>query len=99
MTIIKSILEQLENASHPVGKILRKGNEFKVLVIGFKAGMELKEHQSKLPAQLTVLKGQVIYRTGETQIQLNQYDELEIPINVLHAVEAEKDSLCLLIQG
>ncbi len=96
---IKEVLLQLETASHPVAKALHKGDHFKVLVIGFKRGMKLKEHKAHLPSKLTVILGQVIYREGEKEIVLNNFDEVDILINTKHWVEATEDSLCLLTQG
>lgn len=97
--IIKQILEQLESSAHPVAKALHKGAHFKVLVIGFKKGMILKEHQTKLPTVLTVLNGQVLYKIGTDSTILSIYDEVLIPIEQIHSVEALEDSLCLLTQG
>ena len=97
--LLKEIVKQIENATHPVAKALHKGDHFKILAIGFKKGMVLKEHQTHLPAKLFVLKGKVIYRVNEISTTLSEYDDIEIPINVLHSVEAVEDSLCLLTQG
>jgi quercetin dioxygenase-like cupin family protein len=97
--IIQTVLEQLETATNPVAKALHKGDQSKVLIIGFKKGMVLKEHKTHVPANLTVLTGRVIYHEGETQKVLAQYDETVIPIEMLHSVEALEDSLCLLCQG
>ena len=97
--VIKEILQQLETAVHPVAKALHKGGQFKVLAIGFKKGMILKEHQAHLPSKLFVLNGEVIYKEGEVSTTLSTYDEIVIPVQVLHSVEAISDSLCLLTQG
>ncbi|MCF8450797.1 MAG: hypothetical protein K9G49_13075 [Taibaiella sp.] len=97
--IIKELLAQLETAAHPVAKALHTGEHFKVLVLAFKAGMHLKEHKAHLPAKLTVFSGTVIYREGTKEITLNTYDTTDIPVDVIHAVEATEDSLCLLTQG
>jgi len=96
---IRELFSQLEHSSHPVAKAIHKGDHFKILVIGFKTGMLLKDHQSKLPAHLTVLEGQVKYKTSEELVILKQYDEIEIPLLEVHSVEAVTDSLCLLTQG
>lgn len=95
---IKEIISALETATHPVAKALHKGNHFKVLAIGFKKGMILKEHKTHLPTKLFLLSGKIIYREEEISNTLSRYDEMEIPVNVLHAVEAMEDSLCLLTQ-
>lgn len=96
---IKEILKQLETSDHPVAKPLHKSTNFKVLAIGFKSGMKLKDHQAKLPTKLTVISGKVIYKQQETATELQKFDEVEIPVNITHVVEALEDSICLLTQG
>lgn len=96
---IKNILQQLETSSHPVAKSLHKGPHLNVLVIGFKKGMRLNEHQAGKPSRLTVIKGAVLYEQGHERTELSLFDEQEIPLHVPHAVEALEDSLCLLSQG
>jgi len=97
--ILQEIALQLENSTHPVAKALHKGEHFKVLAVGFKKGMLLKEHQAYLPTKLFVIKGKVIYVQGEMETTLSCMDEIEIPVNIVHAVTALEDSLCLLTQG
>lgn len=97
--VIKDILVQLESSEHPVAKALHTGEHFRVLVMAFKSGMKLKEHQAHIPSKLTVLSGEVIYRENEKKVLLRQYDEVDIPVNEMHSVEALQNSLCLLTQG
>ncbi len=97
--IIKDVLDQLETANHPVAKPLHKGNNFKVIIMGFKSGMKLKEHTASMPSKLTVISGKVIYNQQGIATELQQYDEIEIPVNIIHTVDAKEDSLCLLTQG
>jgi len=97
--ILKEIETQLATSQHPVAKALHKGEHFKVLAMGFKKGMILKEHQAHLPTKLFVLNGQIIYRQQDVSSTLDRFDEIDIPVNVLHTVEAVEDSLCLLTQG
>ena len=97
--IIKDVLAQLKTAAHPVARVLHKGDNFKVLIIGFKSGMKLKDHTAPMPSKLTVIYGKVIYKQHENETELQEYDEKEIPVNVIHSVEAKEDSLCLLTQG
>ena len=96
---IKEVLKQLETSDHPVAKPIHKAVNFKVLVIGFKSGMKLKDHQANLPSKLTVISGKVIYRQRETSSELQKFDEINIPVNITHSVEAQEDSICLLTQG
>lgn len=97
--VIKDVLEQLETANHPVARQLHKADNFKVIIIGFKRGMTLKEHTAPMPSRLTVISGSVIYNQQGTATELQQYDEIEIPVNVIHFVVAKEDSLCILTQG
>ena len=97
--IIKEILSELEMKDHPVAKALFKKEGFKVLVIAFKNGMALKEHKANMPTKLLVIEGSVKYKSETTEIELGKYDEFEIPINELHAVNALTDAICMLIQG
>lgn len=96
---IKQVKKELKASNHPVAKSLHQGVGFKVLIMGFKRGMILKEHKAHIRSKLTVLEGAVIYKEENRVVELEQYDELEIPIDVKHSVEALEDSLCLLTQG
>lgn len=96
---IEKIKEELINSTNPVIKSLHHGSGFKVLMLGFNQGMVLKEHKASIRSKLTVLEGAVIYKEANRTIELKQYDEVEIPIDVLHSVEAMSDSLCILSQG
>ncbi|MCB0649068.1 MAG: hypothetical protein KDC49_20500 [Saprospiraceae bacterium] len=96
---IKEVKEQLKDSNHPVAKSLHHGNDFRVLMIGFNEGMILKEHKAHMTSKLTVLEGAVIYKEENRTIILNQYDEVEIPLEVTHSVEAMQNSLCVLTQG
>ena len=97
--IIKEILSELETKDHPVAKALFKKEGFKVLVLAFKDGMVLKEHKANVPTKLVVLEGSVNYKSEKTEIKLGKYDEFEILVNELHAVNALTDAICMLIQG
>lgn len=96
---IKEIKEELKASNHPIAKSLHHGKGFKVLIIGFKKGMILKDHKAHIQSKLTVLEGGVIYKEEDRVVELMQYDEVEIPIEITHSVEAIEDSLCILTQG
>ena len=97
--IIQDVLKQLENSTTPVVKILQRGEHFKVLVLGFKKGMVLKEHQTNITSKLVIVEGSIVYRRANDSVNLSKFDEIDIPINVPHSVEAQEDSICFLIQG
>lgn len=96
---IKEIKEKLKTSNNPVAKSLHQGSGFKTLVMGFNKGMILKEHKAHIKSKLTVLEGSVIYKENNRIVELKQYDEVEIPIEITHSVEALTDSLCILTQG
>jgi len=99
MTTITSIISDLKTASHPIAKALHIGEHFKVLIFGFNKGMVLQDHKAHITSKFTVLSGSVIYKEGNNELSLLQYDEVDIPIEIIHSVEAIEDSLCLLTQG
>jgi quercetin dioxygenase-like cupin family protein len=99
MSTITDIMTALETSSHPVARALHKGDHFKVLMIGFKKGMILTDHKAHSTAKLTVLSGSVLYKESDRELTLNQYKEVDIPLEVTHSVEALADSLCVLTQG
>ena len=96
---IKDIKQELKTAIHPVAKSLHHGMGFKVLIMGFRKGMILKEHKAHIRSKLTVVEGAVIYKEAHRVVELIQYDEVEIPVEITHSVEAMEDSLCILSQG
>lgn len=96
---LEEITTEVENSGTPVAKILRKGEKFHVLAIGFKKGMLLPEHKSDIPARLVVIKGEVVYNTHNNSTILGLYREYEIPVGEFHWVEAKEDSLILVIKG
>ncbi len=97
--IIKEIIEEVETMAHPVARALHKGEHFKILAIAFKKGMKLKDHQAHHASKLFVLEGLVMYVEGESKTKLGKFENIDIPLNHIHSVEALEDSLCLLSQG
>ncbi|MCQ6958350.1 hypothetical protein [Mucilaginibacter aquariorum] len=97
--IIQDVITQLKVADAPVVKVLVKGNSAKVIVLGFKKGMTLKEHQTGVPARLVVVEGKIDYFSANGKVTMDKFDDLDIPVNVPHSVEAAEDSICFLIQG
>ena len=95
--VIQDILSLLETAQTPVIKILQQQASGKVLALGFKKGMILKEHQTTVPAKLVIIEGTVLYKQGEESVTLNKLSDLDIPVKIPHGVEALQDSICLLI--
>jgi hypothetical protein len=96
--IIQDVVTALENAAGPIVKVLVKGAVGKVLALGLKKGMVLKEHQTGVNTRLVVIDGQINYFSAQGTVTMNKFDELDIPVNEPHSVVALKDSICFLIQ-
>lgn len=99
MLTVKNILEQLETSDNPVAKSFHTGDQFKVLIFGFKKGMKLQDHTTHHPTKLLVMAGEVMYHQNKKATKLKTYDEIDIPAEMEHSVAALEDSLLLLTQG
>jgi quercetin dioxygenase-like cupin family protein len=97
--LIKEILKEIETSKHPVAKAFHTGTRFRVLVMAFRKGMRLKDHQAHLTSRLVVMEGRVVYLENDKRIELSKFEEVDIAVNITHSVEALEDSLCLLTQG
>ena len=97
--ILKEIIAEIENTDKPVVKRLQEGKDFHVLAIGLKNEVLLKKHKTDIPAKIVVIKGQVIFKTGNVMVTLGLYDERIINVGEFHSVKALEDSLFLVIKG
>lgn len=88
----------LETAEHPIARNIFKTDEVKILVIGFKIGMLLKNHKTPFKSKLMVLYGKVEYKEDNTLNLLSVLEEQTILPDQIHSVKALEDSMCLLIQ-
>lgn len=97
--ILKVVIEKMKIATAPVTAVLHKNESSRVVVLGLKEGVKLKEHKTDIPAKITVLFGKVDFTLPEGNHLLQQYDTLEIPLNIMHSVIAHEDSLCIITKG
>ncbi len=97
--IIKQAIAELELKNSPVAKLMHTGVAFKVIVLAFKRGMVLRNQKNSVPTKLIILNGNVKYSSGNLIRIIDMYEEIEIPFEETHTIEAIQDSLCLLIQG
>lgn len=71
--------------------------EGKLNTIYLKAGNRLKEHKTPVPALLLCVSGSIYYSTEKGEkIQLLAGDFVNIEPHVLHALDANEDSLLVL---
>lgn len=97
--IVKQVIEKMSTATGPVTAILHKNETCRVIVLGLKSGLTLKEHKTDVPAKITVIYGNVEFRLPTEVQRLGPFDTLEIPLNVMHSVTAHEDSLCIITKG
>lgn len=97
--IIKKAIAELQIKNKPVAKLMHTGVAFKVIVLAFKKGMILHENKTSVPTKLTVINGNVKYNSENLIRNIDTYEEIEIPLEEIHSIEALEDSLCILIQG
>jgi len=97
--VIREIFEKLGTSAKPVARLYYKSGDVKTIFIGFKKGMILARHKTSVPARLMVITGKVTYVQAGDKSILNMYDYKDIPVDIMHEVHADEDSLCMLIQG
>ncbi len=97
--MIKEAFQQLENSVSPIAKELHQAGQLKVMIIAFKAGMLWPKNQINVSSKMIVLSGSVLYKHENLETIANQYDEFDIPVFAVHAIQALSNSLCLLTQG
>jgi len=103
--MINQIIQSLDESTGPIAKVFHKGNNFRIISLGLKKGVLLKEHkppslkENHLPDNviLIVIKGKAHYKSKTRNVIMNTFDKLEIPIDELHSVEGIEDSILLLI--
>jgi|GEM_PF-420487 quercetin dioxygenase-like cupin family protein len=98
-SIIKQVLFKIKTATKPVIETLHRNEDLQVTMLGLNSGVSLSDHRTKVPAKLTVLSGSVIYNDVDGMTSLLRGDELAIPMNVKHSVQATRRSICLLTRG
>jgi quercetin dioxygenase-like cupin family protein len=96
---IKNLKLELDNSSNPIVKSLHGNHAFRVLIVGFKKGMVMKDHKAKWDSKLTVLEGSVTYVKQGSTIVLEKYNEYKIPVDENHSIIASLDSICILTQS
>ncbi|MCX8211315.1 MAG: hypothetical protein OTI34_09725 [Lewinella sp.] len=98
-SIIEQVLFKIKTATKPVIETLHRNEDLQVTMLGLNSGVSLSDHRTKVPAKLTVLSGSVIYNDVDGMTSLLRGDELAIPMNVKHSVQATRRSICLLTRG
>lgn len=90
------LAKSLKLSDQPVIKKILDENGTKVLAIGLKRGVELKEHVAPCKAKLLVIKGEIDFNTNLESRRYACYESYDIPINLKHSVVAWDDAIFLL---
>jgi quercetin dioxygenase-like cupin family protein len=99
--LVKAARELLEQARKLAARRAARtltpgaGTPLKQTLLAIAAGQRLDEHQAPGPATLQVLSGDVIMRTGVSELQLHQHHWAAIP-PAAHDLRAETDAVVLL---
>lgn len=98
--IVDEVLQELSTSNKPEARALHKGLTSKTQLFGFKKGMSLKQHEVHMETTVFVLEGRIIYKDAKGREKtLDKYHSLDLPVRVVHTLEAGEDALCLMIQG
>ena len=90
------LAKSLKLSDQPVIKKILDENGTKVLAIGLKRGVELKEHVAPCKAKLLVIKGEIDFNTNLESRRYACYESYDIPVNLKHSVVAWDDAIFLL---
>jgi len=93
-----NVKEKLESGINPVVINFVKEENCKVFTIFFKQGMVLTDHKTNRPAILYVLTGKVQFKTADQMEEVGCFEEIDIPVGVIHQVVCLEEATCLLIQ-
>ena len=95
--MVQEVADLLQSSETPVLKKIYDKNGTKLLVIGLKQGVVLKEHTAPSGAKLIVMQGEIDYNTQSSSYRFAQLDTYDIPEKVPHSVVAIEDAVFLLL--
>ena len=98
MSILHQLRSERINSKLPIVKVVEQGAGCKIIGIALGKNIDLKDHKTNLESRLIVLEGKVEYVEANLAFTLHEFDEVAIPVDVIHKLSAKEDSLCLLIQ-
>lgn len=78
---------------------LARGVDMTVVLTVVKAGTVIHEHQAPGPTTVIVLSGNVVFSAGTEKTALEGGWAVSFSADVIHAVEAEEDSVFLIVIG
>ncbi|MGB1247563.1 MAG: hypothetical protein ACPG4Z_01665 [Chitinophagales bacterium] len=96
---MKKIISSIQTSTHPIMEVVQQSKDFKVIAIGLNEGVALKKHTAPKRAKILVVKGTVKYTSTRETVNINCFEEYNIPLEEEHEVSADKEAIFLLILG
>ena len=97
VNMIKEVANLLQTSETPVLKKVYDKNGTKLLAVGLKQGVVLKEHTAPSEAKLMVVQGEIDYNTATSSYRFARLDTYDIPEKESHSVVAVDDAVFLLL--
>ena len=96
----EQLLEEAKAASAGRAALtLARGNDLTVVLTAITAGTVLHEHRAPGPATVVILNGSIVFSSNTENITLEKGEAVVFTADVLHAVEANEDSVLLVSIG
>lgn len=95
--MIQDIAIALSSSTAPITKAYYENDKTKIIAIGLKKDVVLAKHTAPSKAQILIIQGAVTFRTATFSKSINTYETFEIPLEVVHEVIGDTDSIFLLI--
>ena len=96
----EQLLEEANAASAGRAALtLARGNDLTVVLTAITAGTVLHEHRAPGPATVVILNGSIVFSSNTENITLEKGEAVVFTADVLHAVEANEDSVLLISIG
>ena len=101
---LNSMAEQLmeEATAASTGRAsltLAHGDDLTVVLTAMTAGTALHEHRAPSSATVVTLNGSIVFSASTENIRLEQGEAVVFTADVLHTVEANEDSVFLIVIG
>lgn len=78
---------------------LARGDDLTVVLTAMTAGTVLHEHRAPSSATVVALNGSIVFSSSTENVRLEQGEAVVFTADVLHAVEANEDSVFLIVIG
>ena len=99
-SMAEQLIEEATGASTGRAALtLARGDDLTVVLTAMTAGTVLHEHRAPSSATVVALKGNIVFSSSTENVRLEQGEAVVFTADVLHAVEANEDSVFLIVIG